>query len=70
MFDKNRILFIVSNLNKHRDVLYADLYSTKITIGLLNEVDANCRGAVLSGVSVDDESRAAIVSIVDLFGKC
>ena len=70
MFDKNRILFIVDNLNKHRDSLYADSYSTRITIGMLNEVDANCRSAVLSGVNVDDESRAAIESIADLFGKC
>lgn len=70
MFDKNRVLFIVNNLNKHRDSLYADAYNTRITSGLLNEVDVNCRNAVLSGVNVDDESRAAIVSIVDLFGKC
>jgi len=70
MFDKNRVLFIVNNLNKHRDSLYVDSHSTRITIGLLNEVDVNCRSAVLSGVDVDTESRTAIVSIADLFGKC
>lgn len=69
MFDKNRILFVAAHLNKHRDSLYADAYNTRITVGMLNEVDVNCRSAILSGVNVDDESRAAIVSIVDLFGK-